>query len=68
MGDTNNSFHTKKPTVVNHQTVKVCSLSLFEYVRVCVSLSYICPSGWQTKKVSTVITVKGQQVSGALAA
>lgn len=55
--------HKKRPTVVNHQTVKVCSLTVFLSVRD--YLSYICLPGWQNEKAKPWDNCgKGQQVTG----
>lgn len=55
--------HKKGPTVVNHQTVKVCSLTVFLGVRD--YLSYICLPGWQNEKAKAWDNCgKGQQVTG----
>lgn len=57
--------HKKRPTVVNHQTVKVCSLTVF--LSACDYLSYICLPGWQNEKAKIKKKDncgKGRQVTG----
>lgn len=55
--------HKKRPTVVNHQTVKVCSLTVFLSVRD--YLSYIGLPGWHNEKAKAWDDCgRGRQVTG----